>query len=85
MTGNALYEVARQRVADQQRAARQAGEARERRAAVRAARRARKETQETIAVPAIPDFAAEMFAGVRAAVPAPREEDAGGRTARSGR
>ena len=81
MNGNALYEVARQRVADQQRAARQAGEARERRAAVRAARRARKETQETIAVPAIPDFAHEMFG----TVPAPREEAPRGRHAGTNR
>ena len=85
MNGNALYEVARQRVADQQRAARQAGQAHERRAAVRAARRARKETQETIAVPAIPDFAHEMFGTARGTVPAPREEAPRGRHAGTNR
>lgn len=71
MNGNLMYEVARQRVADQQRAARQAGE---RRTAARArrARKARKETQETIAAPVIPDFAHEMFDVARDAVPAPR-------------
>ena len=81
MNGNAMYEVARQRIAEQQRAARQAGEARERRAAARAAR-AKKETRETVAAPAIPDFAHEMF---DEAVPAPRPESAPGRDARTGR
>ncbi len=57
MNGNSMYEVARQRIAEQQRAARQAGEARERRAAARG-RRARKEATEAVATPAIPDFAA---------------------------
>ena len=72
MNGNAMYEVARQRVADQQRAAQQAGEAREQRAAARASRRAKKRAQEAIATPAIPDFAHEMFDGGRDAVPSPR-------------
>jgi hypothetical protein len=80
MNGNVMYEMARQRVAEQQRAARQAGEARERRAAARA-RRAKKETRETIAAPAIPDFAHEMFDAVRDAVPAPRREARRGRHA----
>lgn len=82
MNGNALYEVARQRVAEQQRAARQAGEARQRRAAARAARRAQKET---IAGPAIPDFAHEMFGTARGTVPAPREEAPRGRHAGTSR
>jgi hypothetical protein len=84
MNGNAMYEVARQRIAEQQRAARQAGEARERRAAARG-RRARKEAPEAIATPAIPDFAHEMFDAARGAVPAPREEDTRGRRTRAGR
>lgn len=71
MQGNAMYEVARQRIADQQRAARQAGEARQRRAAARG-RHARKEAPETIVTPAIPDFAEEMF-----------DNETGGRHARS--
>ena len=84
MNGNLMYDMARQRMADQQRAARQAEQARSLRA-IRRERRAKAAPVDEIAVPAIPDFAVEMFAGVRAAVPAPREEDAGGRTARSGR
>jgi hypothetical protein len=79
-----MYEIARQRIAELHRAARQAGEAREVRAAARG-RRARREAPETIAAPAIPDFAHEMFDAAREAVPAPREEDAGGRHARTGR
>ena len=81
MNGNAMYEVARQRVAEQQRAARQAGEARERRAAARASRRSKKGARETIATPAIPDFAHQMFGSARSAVPAPRQEDPRGRHA----
>jgi hypothetical protein len=84
MNGNSMYEVARLRIAEQQRAARQAGEARQRRAAARG-RHARKEAAEVVATPAIPDFADEMFDAGRAAVPAPRREDGRGRAARSGR
>ena len=84
MNGNLMYDMARQRMADQQRAARQAEQARSLRA-IRRGRRAKAAPVEEIAVPAIPDFAVEMFAGVGNAVPAPREEEAGGRTARSGR
>jgi hypothetical protein len=84
MNGNLMYEVARQRIAEQQRAARQAGEARERRAIVRG-RRARKGAQETIAAPAIPDFAHEMFEDGQDAVPAPRQESGDGRHARTTR
>jgi hypothetical protein len=83
MNGNAMYEVARLRIAEQQRAAREAGEARGRRAAARA-RRARKEAPETIATPVIPDFAEEMFAATGDTVPAPRPENPRGRHARSG-
>ena len=81
MNGNAMYEVARQRIAEQQRAARQAGEAREQRAAARASRRAKKGTPDTITAPVIPDFAHEMFDAARDAVPAPRREDPRGRHA----
>ena len=75
MNGNAMYEVARQRIADQQRAARQAGEARTARAARAAARgrHARKEAPEAIVAPAIPDFVHEMFG-----------QEKGGRHARAG-
>jgi hypothetical protein len=73
MYGNAMYEVARQRVAEQQRDARRAREAREQRAALRASRRAKKEAPEVIATPVIPDFAHEMFDVARDAVPAPME------------
>jgi hypothetical protein len=81
MNGNTMYEVARQRVAEQQRAARQAGEAREQRAAARASRRAKKGTPDTITAPVIPDFAHEMFDAARDAVPAPRREHPRGRHA----
>jgi len=84
MNGNSMYEVARLRMAEQQRAARQAGEARQRRAAARG-RHARKEAAEVVATPTIPDFADEMFDAGRDAVPAPRREDGRGRHARSGR
>ena len=72
MNGNAMYEVARQRIADQQRAARQAGEARAQRAAARG-RHSKKEAPEIDASVLIPDFADEMFG-----------KEAGGRHARSG-
>ena len=81
MNGNTMYEVARERVAEQQRAARQAGEAREQRAAARASRRAKKGTPDTITAPVIPDFAHEMFDAARDAVPAPRREHPRGRHA----
>ena len=84
MNGNSMYEVARLRIAEQQRAAQQAGEARQRRAAARG-RHARKEATEAVATPAIPDFADEMFDAARDAVPAPRRENTRGRHARSGR
>jgi len=78
MDGYAMYEVARERIAEQQRGARQAREARAQRAAARAARRAKKEA---LAAPVIPDFAHEMFDVARDAVPAPRHEAGRGRHA----
>jgi hypothetical protein len=82
MQGSAMYEMAKLRVAEQQEAAQRARQARGRRAEARAARRARKAAPETITVPAIPDFAHEMFAAARDAVPAPRSEQ---ETTRGGR
>jgi hypothetical protein len=84
MNGNVMYEMARQRIAEQQRAARQASEARAQRAIARG-RRAGEEKPEAVVVPAIPDFADEMFDPAGDAVPAPRREDAGGRHARTSR
>jgi hypothetical protein len=84
MNGNLMYDMARQRMADQQRAARQSEQARSLRA-IRRERRAKAASVEEIAVPAIPDFAAEMFDVARDAVPAPRTEEAGGRPTRTGR
>jgi hypothetical protein len=81
MDGYAMYEVARERIAQQQRDAGQAREARAQRAAVRAARRAKKGAREAIATPVIPDFAHEMFDVARDAVPAPRQEAGRGRHA----
>ena len=73
MNGNLMYEIAKQRAAEQQRAAREAGEARIRRATARG-RHGKEETADGITTPAIPDFAHEMF-----------DDDARGRHARSGR
>jgi hypothetical protein len=77
-----MYEMARQRIAEQQRAARQAAEVREQRKATRG-RRAKAETE--VATPAIPDFAHEMFQAGPDAVPAPREESVRDRDARTTR
>ena len=87
MYGHAMYEIAKQRIAEQQRAAQQLREVREARAQRTAARgrRGKKETPGTVAAPVIPDFAHEMFDMARDAVPAPRQEDTGGRHARSSR
>jgi hypothetical protein len=82
MQGSAMYEVAKLHVVEQQEAAERARVARGQRAAARAARRARKAAHETIAVPAIPDFAHEMFGTARDAVPAPRRNQ---ETTRGGR
>ena len=84
MNGNLMYEVARQRAAERQLAARQAGEARQARAAARE-RRARDKAQDAPVGPAIPDYAHEMFEGVRDAVPAPRQQDGRGRHTRASR
>ena len=84
MNGNLWYEVARQRVADRQRSARQAGLAREARAATRA-QRARDKASEAPVAPAIPDYAHEMFAELGDAVPTPRREAGDGRQTRAGR
>jgi hypothetical protein len=84
MNGNLWYEVARQRVADEQRSARQAGQAREARAAARA-RRARDKAPEATVAPVIPDYAHEMFAELGDAVPTPRREAGDGRQTRAGR
>jgi hypothetical protein len=81
MDGYAMYEVARERIADQQRGAQQAREARAQRAAARAARRAKKGAREASAAPVIPDFAHEMFDVAQDAVPAPRQEAGRGRHA----
>jgi hypothetical protein len=81
MNGNMMYELAKQRMAEQQRAAREAGEARSRRAAARG-RHAKAAPVAEIGTPVIPDFADEMFAAARDAGPQHR---AGGRHARSGR
>ncbi|HTR92035.1 MAG TPA: hypothetical protein VMI73_09865 [Trebonia sp.] len=79
-----MYEVARQRIADQRRTAVKDGEARVSRAAARA-RRAKNKATEPIATPAIPDYAHELLAAAaRDSVPAPRQEPGRGR-ARAGR
>jgi hypothetical protein len=68
MHGNLMYEVGRQRLAEQQRAARQAAEASEQRAAARG-RRARAVKPEEVALPPIPDYAHELFEGAVNGVP----------------
>lgn len=73
MNGNLMYEMARQRMAEQQRVAREAGEVRAQRASARG-RRGKAPLAKEIARPAIPDFAHEMFTAARDAVPAQREE-----------
>jgi hypothetical protein len=82
MNGNLMYEMARQRIAEQQRAAQRPGK--ERREAGRG-RRARAKGPEAVAAPVIPDFAHEMFDVPADTVPAPREESARGRRARTNR
>jgi hypothetical protein len=83
MNGNAMYEVAKLRVADMQRTAQRARDAREAREARTAARRhrARVAALEAITTPVSPDFAEEMFAatGEEGSLENPR-----GRHARSG-
>lgn len=92
MNGNLMYEMARQRAAEQQRAAQAAGEQRAAQAAGEARsrhaiarwRRGKAARAKEIATPVIPDFVAEMFEAARDTLPVPREEEAGGRSARSG-
>jgi hypothetical protein len=81
MNGNLWYEVAKERAAERQQAARQASQARAARAAARARRAADK--AQAVATPVIPDYAHEMFAELGDAVPAPRQEDGRGRQART--
>lgn len=83
MNGNLMYEMARERMADQQRAARATADARSLRKIARERRKAA--AAEEIPTPVIPDFAVDMFGPALDAVPAPREEETGGRPARPGR
>ena len=77
MYGNAMYEVAKQRIAEQQRAA-ATGAAGARGAAKPCGPGARgRKARETIATPVIPDFAEEMFGPDRDAVPGARENKRG--------
>jgi len=79
MNGNLMYEMARQRLAEQQQAVQRATEAHEQRAAARGrrGRRGKAKTREEIVTPVIPDFADEMFEST--------QETTRGRHARSGR
>jgi hypothetical protein len=81
-----MYQMAKQRMAEQQQAAREAAEARSQRAAARG-RRGKAEAHDVVGTPVIPDFADEMFGTARDAVPAPRQgqEAAPGRHTRSSR
>jgi hypothetical protein len=83
LNGNLMYEMARQRMAEQGRSARQAGEARGRIAAA-LSRRGRRPRPEAATLPAIPDYAHELLAAGDT-VPAQRHEAAPGRSARTGR
>jgi hypothetical protein len=82
MNGSIMYEVARQRIADQRRAAIKDGEARAQRAAARG-RRGKHAAPEP-ATPSIPDYADELFAAGDA-VPVQRQEAGRGRHTRAGR
>lgn len=94
MNGNLMYEVVRQRMAEQRSAAQAAGEAYERREAARELRkaargrrmtarkrRAKGEATGQVDVPLIPDFADEILQAARDEAPAPH---ARGRHVRSG-
>jgi hypothetical protein len=83
LNGNLMYEMARQRMAEQGRAARRSGEARGRIAAA-LGRRARQTRPEAATLPAIPDYAHELLAAGDS-VPAQRPEEARGGSARTGR
>jgi hypothetical protein len=77
MNGNLTYEMAKQRIAEQQQAAGRAREARE----ARAAGRGRRRRRDAVDLPEIPDFAHELLA----AIPDSRPEAPRGRRARAGR
>ena len=88
MNGDLMYEMARQYMAEQERIAARHRLARSAREpggwiAARRARRLRR-AQPTPAVPAIPDYPGELLAAA-AKIPAPREPEARGGHARSGR
>jgi hypothetical protein len=92
---NIMYEVARQQMAEQRRAAREAGEAQRLRAAAREARKAQRPargrhsrpgTPEEAVLPAIPDFPHELLSSATGdTAPAPRPVPVRGRHARTGR
>jgi hypothetical protein len=83
MHGNLMYELARQRVAEQRQAAKHAADAARDRAAVRG-RHAKRAELDAAALPVMPDFADDLLE-VADAVPAPREEVGRGHHAQSGR
>jgi hypothetical protein len=86
MFGSAMYEVARARIAEQERAAIQSGEARRQRAEARGRRRRAQVAESAVTtVPAVPDYAEELLEAAVNAVPAPREEAPRGRHAGAGR
>jgi hypothetical protein len=85
MNGNLMYEMTRQRLAEQERTARRAGEARGWRAIARG-RHARAAEAQAPVLPAIPDFAHELLSHKgRETVPAPRPEAGRGRHSRTSR
>jgi hypothetical protein len=83
MYGNTMYEMAKARIAEQERRASEAGEARRQRAEARSRRRRQRAADAP--VPVIPDYAEELLEVAQSAVRAPREEAPHGRHARSGR
>jgi len=83
MNGNLMYEMAKSRIAEQQRHAIAAGEARGQRAEARGRHRKSREAESV--VPSIPDYAEELLDVARSTVPEPREEVPNAGHARSGR
>jgi hypothetical protein len=86
MNGYVMYEVAKQRIAEQHRAAEQRQTARQAVAARKARTngRGRRAKQETTVAPVIPDFAYQLLEAIAPdAVPEPRQEATRGRHARS--
>jgi hypothetical protein len=81
MNGNLMYEMAKSRIAEQQRQAIAAGEARRQRAEARGRHRKSREAEPV--TPSIPDYAEELIEVAQNTVPAPREEAPDGRRARS--